>query len=143
MDQASAIDKDCSGDERSLYCIYSLFVSIFCVQNHLQKKRNMHVRKPFQSNFSSNMFFKCDICKDKSWMLHLPTTLANHSFGTQLVQESYLIFHHCPLCNGTSFNPLLCAGFKVLCVMVSRSSPNDLTSVQTGSLHISQIGMGF
>lgn len=62
------------------------------------------------------MLFKWDICKDKSWVLHIPTTLANHSFGKQLVQESYLIFHHRPLCNGTSFNPLLCTGFKVLSV---------------------------
>lgn len=51
------------------------------------------------------MLFKCDIYTDKSWKLHLPTTLENRSFGKQLVQESYSIFHHHPLCNVMSFSP--------------------------------------
>lgn len=39
------------------------------------------------------------------------------------------VFHHQPLCNDMSFNPLLCTGFKVLSVMISRQQSKSESAV--------------
>lgn len=52
----------------------------FAVQDHLWKKEKwaglIQLCKCQNHQYFSVMLFKCDICTDKSWMLHLPTAMA-------------------------------------------------------------------
>lgn len=103
-----------------------------------KKERNMQVKICY-ANFSSIMLFRCDICKDKSLMLHLPTTLTDRSSGKQLVQESYSISIIALCVMAWVSTHHFVQELKYYPWWFQAGSPKDLTFVPTESLQLLQI----
>lgn len=73
--------------------------------------------KPFKWNFSSIMFMYLNVTFTRQ---KVDVTSAHNSLANSRYKNPTRLSIIALLCNGTSFNPLLCRGFKVLSVMVSR-----------------------
>ena len=98
--QASAVDKRSKG--RKVTALYLIPLRVHFLSRTTCKIREICRLKFSYANVSSLMILKCDICKDKSLVLHLPTALANSWYKNPP-------FSIIALC----FNPLLCTGCKI------------------------------